>query len=214
MGIRRDKLEALSDEKLVKKSQKEDEIAFEVLMERHSTYILASALQCRKRHDVDDILQVTYIKCWQKIKTFKFKSSFKTWIFRVLRNNHYDLARRECKRREKEIIFSDLKKDDDYKDEKVLDYIQGSDIVFSSDELPSSRMEQEEKAVRLNGIFNKIKNKLSPTQVKTMELVLEKEMTYQEAAKEMNCSVGTIMSRLFYARKRAQKIIKEHYEKI
>jgi RNA polymerase sigma-70 factor (ECF subfamily) len=206
------KLEALSDEKLVRKSQRKDEIAFEVLMERHSGYILSSALKASS-FEVEEVLQRTYIKCWQRISTFKFKSSFKTWIFRVLRNNYYDVARKEGKRKEREVYFSDLIKDED-DEKKSLDFIQGNVILYSSEGLPGSNLEREEERDHLNKILKKVKNRLSPVQTEIIELVLEQEMTYQEAAKEIKCSVGTVMSRLFYARKKARKVIKENHEKI
>ena len=210
--MKREKLEALSDEKLVRKSQKKDKIAFEVLMERHSSFILSSALK-NGNFEVEEVLQITYIKCWQKISTFKFKSSFKTLIYRVLKNNHYDLLRRTIKKTGREVCFSDLTRDDD-DEKKPLDFLQGDGILFSSDKLPSLNLEAKEKARDLNKIFKKIKKKLNPAQAKTVELVLEEEMTYKEAAKAMKCSVGTVMSRLFYARQRAQKVLEIDHEKV
>jgi len=181
-------------------------------MERHSNYILASILKGSSFSSSEEILQRTYIKCWQRIKTFKFKSSFKTWIYRVLRNNHYDLARQEIRKKKFEIAFTDLENDED-NERNVLDFLQGDDILLSNDELPSAKLESEEETKRLRGIFKKINKKLSPVQKEAMRLVLEEEMTYGETAKRMRCSIGTVMSRLFYARKIAQRTVKDH-EKI
>ena len=213
IGVKRDKLETLSDEELVRKSQKRNQIAFEVLMERHSNYILASILKGSNFSSSEEILQRTYIKCWQRIGTFKFKSSFKTWIYRVLRNNHYDLARQEIRKKKFEVTFTDLEGNEN-NGKNALDFLQGDGILLLNDELPSSNLERVEKAEHLKEIFKKVKKKLNTGQEETMRLVLEEEMTYEEAARQMKCSIGTVMSRLFYARKTAQKVIKENYEKI
>ena len=212
MRTKRDNLAVLSDEKLVKKSQKKDEAAFEALMKRHSDYILALAFKSGGYSNAEEILQETYIKCWQKIGTFKFKSSFKTWIYRVLKNNYYDLARKQIRKKQVEVSFCDLQNDENG-EKNVLDFLKSNDILFSNDELPSSNIERREKVKYLRRIFAEVKKELNPVQRQVVKLVLEEEMTYQEAAKAMNCSVGTIMSRLFYARKNAQRIIKRH-EKI
>ncbi len=182
-------------------------------MERHSEYILRSIMKTAVSSSVEEVLQRTYIKCWQKIRTFKFKSSFRTWIYAVLRNNHYDLARKEMRQRKFEIPFCEFVNEED-SEKNPLDFIQGNSILFFNDELPSSNLEQQERAEYLKRLFKKVKKKLNPSQKRTMELVLENDMSYQEAASEMCCSVGTVMSRLFYARKAAQKVIKEHYEKV
>ena len=72
-------LSDLKDEELVKKSQKGNENAFCILIDRHSDLIRSSLYKSGVGEaDVNDILQHTYIKSWSKIKTFKFKSAFST----------------------------------------------------------------------------------------------------------------------------------------
>ena len=89
-----------------------------------------------------------------------------------------------------------------------LDFLQGSGIVFVNDESPSDKITSQEKAEHLQSLIKEVKNSLRPHHKKVIELVVEQELTYAQAAKEMGCPLGTIMSRVYLARQEAQKIIK------
>ena len=156
--------------------------------------------------DTKDILQLTYVKSWTRIKTFKFKSAFATWFFRVGRNSFYDFYRQDKRRKSKEIPYEDFCLEND---KNPLDFLQGSGILLLSDENPSNRLEEKESSEHLKKVLVQVKESLNPEQERVIELVIEEEKSYAEAAKIMKCSIGTIMSRVFYARRRARKIIKK-----
>ena len=200
------KLSTLKDEELVKKSQRGNIRAFGVLIDRHDALVRSSLYRTGvSESDANDIVQQTYIKSWTKIKTFKFKSNFSTWLYRICRNSLYDFSRQRSKRRTKEISYEDFCSENG---KNPLDFLQGSSILFSNDESPSDRMLEEENSNRNKAIIKKIKKSLKPHHRRVIELVIEEELTYAEAAKEMKCPLGTIMSRLYLARQEAQRIIK------
>ena len=70
-------------------------------------------------------------------------------------------------------------------------------------------MTDEEKRTHLQLVIKELKEMLRPNHRRVIELVIEEELTYAQAAKEMGCPVGTIMSRVYLARQEAQKILKK-----
>jgi len=199
-------LSGLEDEELVKKSQRGSKGAFGVLITRHTDLVRSSLYKSGvNEEDANDILQHTYIKSWTKIKTFKFKSTFSTWFYRVCRNCFFDFHRQKKRRSSREMLFEDFCLEEG---KNPLDFLQGSGIVFVNDESPSEKITSQEKAKHLRSLIKEVKNSLRPHHKKVIELVVEQELTYAQAAKEMGCPLGTIMSRVYLARQEAQKIIK------
>ena len=199
-------LSSLGDKELVKRSQKGNEKAFAVLIDRHATLVRSSLYKTGiSESDANDVLQQTFIKSWTKIKTFKFKSNFSTWLYRICRNSLYDFSRQKTRRKSKEIPWEDFCLENG---KNPLDFLQGDGILFSSDESPSEMLVGKENLNHCGAIIKEVKKSLKPKHRRVIELVAEEELTYVEAARIMKCPVGTIMSRLFFARREAQKIIK------
>ena len=199
-------LSSLEDKELVKRSQKGNDKAFGVLISRHAALVRSSLYKTGvSESDANDILQQTYIKSWTRIKTFKFKSNFSTWLYRICRNSLYDFSRQKTRRKTKEIPYEDFCLEND---KNPLDFLQGGGILFSNDESPSDQIVEKESSDQNKATIKRIKKSLKPHHRKVIELVVEEGLTYAEAAKEMKCPLGTIMSRLFLARREAQKIIR------
>ena len=199
-------LSSLEDKELVKRSQKGNDKAFGVLIDRHAALVRSSLYKTGvSEADANDILQQTYIKSWTKIKTFKFKSNFSTWLYRICRNSLYDFSRQKTRRKSKEISWEDFCVEND---KNPLDFLQGSGILFGSNESPSEMLVGKENLNHYGAIIKEIKKSLKPKHRRVIELIVEEELTYAEAAKAMKCPLGTIMSRLHLARREAQKIIK------
>ena len=199
-------LSSLGDKELVRRSQKGSTGAFEVLIDRHDTLVRSSLYRTGvSEADANDIIQQTYIKSWTRIKTFKFKSNFSTWLYRICRNSLYDFSRQKTRRKSKEISYEDFCLENG---KNPLDFIQGSSILFSNDESPSDQIVEKESSDQNKTIIEKIKKSLKPHHRRVIELVIEEELTYAEAAKTMKCPLGTVMSRLYLARREAQKIVK------
>mgnify|MGYP001302141480 CR=1 FL=1 len=199
-------LSSLEDKELVKKSQKGNIKAFGVLIDRHDSLVRSSLYRTGvSQADANDIIQQTYIKSWTRIKTFKFKSNFSTWLYRICRNSLYDFSRQKTRRKSKEVPWEDFCSEND---KNPLDFLQGGGILFGNDESPRDQIVERENSDYNKTIIKKVKKSLKPHHRKVIELVIEEELTYAEAAKEMKCPLGTIMSRLYLARREAQKIIK------
>ena len=72
---------------------------FATLMDRHIAFVKRRIYSMvRNAHDADDLLQEVQLKVWRRLSTFRFESSFRTWIIRVAINEVLQLYRREKRR--------------------------------------------------------------------------------------------------------------------
>jgi RNA polymerase sigma-70 factor (ECF subfamily) len=178
---------------LINKSKKGDTKAFEELMLRSKDY-LASWIHNKtgSENDTEEILHITYIKCWKNIKKFQEKSRFKTWACTISRNLFIDEWRRKRKKRETSIEECP----NAYNYSRTSDN-EGYNSLNRSD---------------LKKFLENVLDDLPKIHRDVLFSFAVEGLTYEEISKKLNCSVGTIMSRLYYARKKAQKIISRHKE--
>lgn len=166
-----------SDIDLINLAVNGDEKAFEMLIRRHYLPVYHFSFKwCRIKEDAEEITQEVFIKLTRKLKSFKHKSSFKTWLFRVVINTAKDYYRKNSTRNLYETSYrSDhlndnpghLKEDDG---ETEL-------LYFHIDKLP----EKQKAAVML---------------------VLSEGLSHKEAAGVLNCSEKTVSWRIHQARNR------------
>ena len=148
----------------------------------------------RSREDAMELSQDVFIKVYQRLAEFEEKSSFYTWVYRIAVNLAIDFRRREWKKVSTEF------------DEAVGSHAEGIDeAIFQRDRsTPESRMQSREIAGAIDRALETL-----PDEQKAVLVMREVDgMSYQEMADVMGCSIGTIMSRLFYARKKMQAALK------
>lgn len=141
--------------------------------------------------EAEDTYQKAFIKAFNNLDKFKGESSLKTWMFRIVQNTFFDYSRKLSTKRERNqssLIFGD---DDDFfreiKDENVI--------------TPSEFCEKTDNNATISADIDETLDKLSSQHQRVIKLVFKNGLSYEKAAKAMNCSVGTVMSRVFYARK-------------
>src|SRR5437879_4310605 len=94
----------VSDEKLVRRAQRGDMVAFEELVARHRDKIYARAFSMmRNEEDAVDLSQEAWIKGWQRLKQFQGESSFVTWMTRIVINLCLDQLRKQKRHRTESI---------------------------------------------------------------------------------------------------------------
>jgi RNA polymerase sigma-70 factor, ECF subfamily len=97
-------ISTLTDEQLVKRSQRGNTRAFEELVARHRDKIYARAFSMmRNEDDAFDLSQEAWIKGWQRLKQFQGDSSFATWMTRIVINLCLDLMRKQKRQRAESI---------------------------------------------------------------------------------------------------------------
>lgn len=182
------------EEALVLAAQNGDTNAFEELYQLYYDKIYALIMMTVKNSaDTEDILQLTFIKAWQNITKLNDPRAFNTWLQRIALNESKSMLRKKR---------PDLSVDDEGENGEILQF--ESDLL-----LPQEYAERDDLSARLR----KIIEELSVVQRDTILLFYYNEMSVEEIAQIMDCSEGTVKSRLFLARKAIKTEIEEQERK-
>ncbi|MEY2525928.1 MAG: polymerase sigma-70 factor, subfamily [Verrucomicrobiota bacterium] len=192
----------VSELDLVKRCQAGETEAFDELVTRYRTRIFAMIYNMvHNEQDAWDLAQDSFVKAWKSIKRFRGRSSFYTWIYRIVMNVTIDWLRK------KQVKGAGVEFDDAI---QLKEINPASRTLPKADPLPYERMERTE-------VRAKIDNAIAQLSPEHRAVILMKEtegMQYHEIAEALGCSIGTVMSRLFYARKKLQGLLKDVYENI
>lgn len=131
------------------------------------------------------------LNAWRAIKTFKQKSSYRTWLFSIARYAALDELRKNKARRE--VSVND--------EESGFEVGQMEDVTTPS---PGKNIDDEE---RTQIIANAIQE-LPETHRSVILLFYYQDFQYSEIAKTLDISIGTVMSRLHNAKKKLEKVLK------
>src|SRR5256714_995813 len=192
----------VSELDLVKRCQAGDADAFDELVVRYRTRIFGMIYNMvHNEQDAWDLAQDSFVKAWKSIKRFRGQSSFYTWIYRIVMNVTIDWLRK------KQVKAGGAEFDDAI---QIKDIDPASKTVPKADPLPHQRLERNEIRARIE----KAISQLSPEHRAVILMKEIEEMQYHEIAESLGCSIGTVMSRLFYARKKLQNSLKDLYENV
>src|SRR5947209_8386129 len=180
------------DAALVLAARKGDTGAFEELVARHRDKIYARAYSMmRNEEEAIDLSQEAWVKGWQRLAQFQGESSFATWMTRIVINLCLDQLRKQKRHRAESIEGMD--------DESGGVERQMPAITVN----PTERLERGELRQRIDQALGQLSH-----EHRTVLVLHEfEEMEYKEIAKAMECSIGTVMSRLFYARRKLATIL-------
>ena len=180
------------DRALVRAAQRGDTVAFEELVARHRDKIYGRAYSMLRNEDAAlDLSQEAWVKGWQRLRQFQGESSFSTWLTRIVINLCLDELRRQKRQRTESI--QEL-------DEETGGVERQMPAVTSN---PTERLERGELRQRIDGGLGQ----LSYEHRTVLVLHEFEEMEYKEIARTMGCSIGTVMSRLFYARRKLAALL-------
>jgi RNA polymerase sigma-70 factor, ECF subfamily len=176
---------APSDELLLERFAAGDRTALEELFRRYRqpAYRVAFRL-LGNEPDALDAVQDGFIKALTHLSGFQGRSSFKTWLLRVVSNAALDLGRQRGRR---EILSLDAARPGEATDVRLL----------TPDEAARG-MEQAD----LRTLLDEALATLSEAQRQTFVLHADAGLSYREVADATGVSIGTVMSRLFYARQK------------
>ena len=176
-----------------------DRQAFKVLMQRYQRKVYAVAFGfLRNQEDALDVVQESFIKVHRYIGKFEGNSSFYTWLYRIVANLCIDHLRKA--KRHRDVEFDDGLRHDG-KDEPPSDLVPHLGRFGD----PSDMLRRKE-------ILAAVEASLDHLSDKHRAVIVMRElqgMSYEEMAQAMKCSKGTIMSRLFHARRNMQKLLTE-----
>ena len=175
-----------------------DETALAPLVEKYKGMVHRLAMQITKNHeDANDVMQETFIKVYQSIHTFRQEAAFETWVYRIAVNEALNFVKRRERRRESSLETTD-------------------ESEFNTETLRKAEMNnnpeiQAEKA-ELRHWVTKAVNSLSLKHRIVVILHELEGLTHAEIASILNCSEGTVRSRLHYARKQLRSLLKPYVD--
>jgi len=173
-----------TDQQLVKKAQKGDTRAFDLLVLKYQGRIASLVSRfVQEQADIEDVTQGAFIKAFRALPKFRGESAFYTWLYRIASNAAKNYLVAKGRRPSADADVDDA------------EYFDEGDALRDS-ETPENRFFGEELA----GIVSQTLDAL-PEELK-MALVLREfdGLSYEEIAEVMDCPVGTVRSRIFRAR--------------
>ena len=163
------------------------------LFERYRGLAYQVALRITGRsEDALDVVQDGFINAFGKLARFQRDASFKTWLLRIVTNRALDLLRA---RKVRLAVPLDAGNDDGGGVEPVARAGDGDGAA--------ARLEQQELADRLHAAIES----LSPDQRAVFSLYATGDMTYGQIAETLGVPIGTVMSRLYHARRRLREMV-------
>lgn len=183
-----------ADEILVRAAQGGDLGAFEELVARHRDKVYSRAFtMLRNETEAVEVSQEAWIKSWQRLEQFQGGSSFTTWVTRIVINLCLDHLRKRSRLPAESI-------------EQLDEESGGVERLLPAATTPSPTEGLERYELRHR--IDEALAQLSPEHRTALILHEFEELEYKAIAKRMGCSVGTVMSRLFYARRRLASVLR------
>ena len=184
-----------ADLEMLEAVQAGDATAYRGLVEKYQTRVYSVVYgMLRNREDARDVTQEAFVKAYKNIGSFRIEASFYTWLYRIAMNLAIDHIR---KRKRRETVGFD---------ETIAQRDDGGDIAdVHHDDSPARTLERKQLYDRIMDAMD-----LLPADQKQVILLRELEgLSYKEISDVMEIPEGTVMSRLFYARKKLQKMLAE-----
>lgn len=181
----------------VRRAQDGDEEAFGALVKMyheriyHAAYAIAGCAE-----DAREIEQLAWIKAWRRLHEFRYRSQFYTWLYRIAVNTAKDWLRSRARQRSDPMPESGPEA-----------------MAVALMERPASvaaRPDREAHRADLRELFARALQQLSPEHRLAITLREIEGLSYEEIAKIMKCRTGTVMSRLFYARRSLQQWLRSY----
>jgi RNA polymerase sigma-70 factor, ECF subfamily len=174
---------------LIHRSQAGDAEAFGELVTKYRTKIFNMIYGIvGNETDAWDLAQEGFLKAWRSIHCFQGRSSFYTWLYRIMMNVTIDSRRRRCHRREIEL------------DDAIPSLLPGPGVNYERAEI----REQVYAALA----------QLTPEHRAVIVLKEIEDLQCQEIADILDLSLGTVLSRLFYGRRKLQSILRPIFKPV
>jgi RNA polymerase sigma-70 factor (ECF subfamily) len=181
---------------LVKRARQGDLGAYDELVRRYQERIYATIYHMTANHeDANDLAQEAFIKAYQALKSFKGGSSFYTWVYRIAVNKTINFLKQ--RKNKAHMSLDDL----DFNAEHDPDL-----VALISDKTPR----REINLAELHEKLNEAMQKLSEPHRLVVTLHDVQGLSHEEIAEIMECNIGTVRSRLFYARQQLQAYLSDY----
>lgn len=174
-----------TDQELVKRVQKGDQAAFDMLFARYQVRIInLIARYVRDADEVRDVAQEAFIKAYRALPRFRGDSQFYTWLYRIAINT----AKNHLVSRSRRPPSSDVDIDD-------ADYRDDADMLRETED-PESALSRDQLEATIHQALSQL-----PDDLRSALTLREFDgLSYEQIANILDCPVGTVRSRIFRAR--------------
>jgi RNA polymerase sigma factor (sigma-70 family) len=184
------------DLRLIQRAKTGDMSSFDELVRRYQERIYATVYHMTSNHeDASDLTQETFIKAYQALRSFKGDSSFFTWVYRIAINKTINFLKKRKNRNH--FSLNDL----DFNAEHDPDL-----VALVSHKTPRRDLNLSELQEKLNTAMQK----LSDVHRLVVTLHDIQGLPHEEISRIMDCNIGTVRSRLFYARQQLQAFLSDY----
>ncbi len=180
------------EKELIRLLKSDDENAYRLLSLLYGNEIFLKAKSITKNNeDAEELTQDALLKIRKGIFSFRGESSLKTWIFRIISNLSINRLKKS-KRRGSDVTMSmDASPSTAENNETSF-----ADFIPSDELSPADLLEREDNAAIMKNAMNSLPREYA----RIMELRVSRELSYEEIAKELGLSIGTVKSRIARAR--------------
>ena len=181
---------------LIRAAVRGDLRAYDQLIQRYQERIYATIYHMTSNHeDANDLAQETFIKAYRSLKSFRGGSSFYTWVYRIAVNKTINFLKQRKNR--VQLSLNDL--DSNVENNPDL-------VALISQDTPQRDAQISELQLKLNEAMMKLSHE------HRLAVVLHdvQGLRHDEIARIMECNVGTVRSRLFYARQQLQGLLSDY----
>jgi RNA polymerase sigma-70 factor (ECF subfamily) len=181
---------------LVKRARRGELTAYDELVRRYQERIYATIYHMTANHeDANDLAQEAFIKAFHALRSFKGGSSFYTWVYRIAVNKTINFLKQ--RKNKAQMSLDDL----DFNAEHDPDL-----VALISEKTPRREVGLAELQEKLNAALLR----LSEPHRLVVTLHDVQGLSHEEIAKIMDCNIGTVRSRLFYARQQLQGFLSDY----
>ncbi len=187
-------MQNISEDILIRAS-KGDLASFEEIYKASAGFVYNVAFRIvNNREDAEEVTQEVFCTIYHKLKSFRFASSFKTWVYRVTANSAINFAKKAGKHRK-----------------KMVEYDEQLTAQTASPSDTRKEMDREHNARIIGGLLSAI----DPDQRACVVLRNIEGLSYQEIAQTLRININTVRSRLKRAREKLLAFKKRgHYERL
>ena len=184
---------SLPIEQLLDRARNGDHEAFASVFEEFRPLLHRIAYRLVGADDCDDVVMDTYLKVWKAVPRFRGSGGVKTWLCKATRNCALDYLRKRQREQGRRV------------------YEPTDEQTPILDRIPDTGMAEPDRRAALDdlsGMLQRALEQLSGDHRNTLVLREVDGLSYRDVAAATGTSIGTVMSRLFYARRRLQKILR------
>lgn len=172
-----------------------DQEAFGELVRAYSSRVYAVVYRMvSNEQDARELAQLAWVKAWQRIASFQADAQFFTWLYRIAVNTTLDHLRQ--RKRQREVSVDEVPAGEEARE---------TEWPAATEDTPAHALARSE----FREAFDRALAELSPDHRAALVLREVEGQSYQQIAEVLGCRIGTVMSRIFYARRELQRKLKD-----